>query len=367
MSIRFIALLILWICFTFTCVKAQVLQVEHLVNYQTPDTCFNKGVSAAYCGIINQKLIVAGGCNFPHEPAATGGEKVYYNYIWATPLSGKPGSQWELLGNLPFPSAYGVTLQDQNSLICVGGLTTQNVGISQVYRISVQGSEISCEELPSLPAPLDNAAGAVANHKIYIVGGNKAGTPSSNLYLLDLESPENGWSSYSIPGEPRVQPVCAISGNSLYLWGGYTPAYKEKKASMPNNGWKCDLSTWQWTEVPAPKDENGSVIALAGGAAKVQPNGAILCIGGVNQEIFLKALNGIYSGPTYMEHNKEWYKFNRKILCFDPPKNRWEILGELEEGARAGAGLVNDGTWNYIINGELKPGIRTSQISRINF
>ena len=40
-------------------------------------------------------------------------------------------------------------------------------------------------------------------------------------------------------------------------------------------------------------------------------------------------------------------------------------LGEYEQGARAGAALVADGVYAYIINGELKPGIRTNEINRI--
>ena len=40
-------------------------------------------------------------------------------------------------------------------------------------------------------------------------------------------------------------------------------------------------------------------------------------------------------------------------------------MGEYEQGARAGAALVADGVYAYIINGELKPGIRTNEINRI--
>nr|MDE5638509.1 hypothetical protein [Odoribacter sp.] len=37
-----------------------------------------QGVSAPYAGMSGDRLVVAGGCNFPGVPAAEGGEKVYY-------------------------------------------------------------------------------------------------------------------------------------------------------------------------------------------------------------------------------------------------------------------------------------------------
>ena len=92
---------------------------------------------------------------------------------------------------------------------------------------------------------------------------------------------------------------------------------------------------------------------------------AILCIGGVNKDIFLKALQGIYSGKEYLSHPAEWYQFNKNLLLYYPAKDEWSSLGEYEQGARAGAALVADGVYAYIINGELKPGIRTNEINRI--
>ena len=93
--------------------------------------------------------------------------------------------------------------------------------------------------------------------------------------------------------------------------------------------------------------------------------GMILCAGGVDKDIFLKALQGIYAGKEYLSHPVEWYRFNRNLLLYHPQTNKWTTLGEYEQGARAGAVIVSQDGFHYIINGELKPGIRTNEINRI--
>lgn len=90
-----------------------------------------------------------------------------------------------------------------------------------------------------------------------------------------------------------------------------------------------------------------------------------MCAGGVDKDIFLKALQGIYAGKEYLSHPVEWYRFNRNLLLYHPQTDKWTTLGEYEQGARAGAVIVSQDGFHYIINGELKPGIRTNEINRI--
>lgn len=76
------------------------------------------------------------------------------------------------------------------------------------------------DTLPSLPVTMDNMAGALVGHSLYIVGGNVNGIPSSAMYMLDLSDLSGGWKRETdIPGEPRVQPVCVAQDGKLYVWG----------------------------------------------------------------------------------------------------------------------------------------------------
>lgn len=342
------------------------LVFERLNDYHTADTCFNKGVSAAFCGVSGGHLILAGGCNFPHVPAAQGGQKVFYDYIWATPLEKGTETHWKLVGRLPAASAYGISLPYQDGIICMGGTGTGGQKLRSAYRMQLKADRMVTYSLPDLPVSLDNAAACIQEHTVYLVGGNADGEPSKTVYSICLNDAQPEWTVVtSLPGQPRVQPVCAVAKDVLYVWGGYTPKTDETAASMPQNGQRYHLKDKFWEEVAAPVNAEGEIIALAGGTAILNTEGTrIYCTGGVNQEIFPRALNGELSGPSYMEQPVEWYRFNRSILSFDLEKQTWGILGNREEGARAGACLVSDGNWYYIVNGELKPGIRTPAINR---
>lgn len=183
---------------------------------------------------------------------------------------------------------------------------------------------------------------------------------------LDLSNMDKGWQKEpGVPGEPRVQPgVRGTRGKTLCL-GRLCPGSRGREATLSVDGYVYSPETRVWTSVATPVDKEGKSISLGGGAAVPWGEEAILCIGGVNKDIFLKALQGIYSGKEYLSHPAEWYQFNKNLLLYYPAKDEWSSLGEYEQGARAGAALVADGVYAYIINGELKPGIRTNEINRI--
>ena len=109
-----------------------------------------------------------------------------------------------------------------------------------------------------------------------------------------------------------------------------------REATLSVDGYVYSPETRVWTSVATPVDKEGKSISLGGGAAVPWGEEAILCIGGVNKDIFLKALQGIYSGKEYLSHPAEWYQFNKNLLLYYPAKDEWSSLGEYEQGARAG-------------------------------
>ena len=69
----------------------------------------SKGVSASFVGLLDEKLIVAGGCNFPDISAAEGGKKVFYKDILLFDRN-----NWEKIGELPEPLAYGISVTTED-------------------------------------------------------------------------------------------------------------------------------------------------------------------------------------------------------------------------------------------------------------
>ena len=341
------------------------ISLEKMDGFPSGNPGFLKGVSALYAGVIDGHLIMAGGCNFPDVPAADGGKKSYYQDVYTAPLTEDTFLDWKKIGVLPEAAAYGVSISTEKGLICVGG-NTAGRSLSDVFLLSLQEDTLKTDTLPSLPVTMDNMAGAMLGHSLYVVGGNVNGIPSSHMYSLDLSETSRGWKKEpDIPGGPRVQPVCAVQGGKLYVWSGFAPAFGNREASLSVDGYAYSPERKEWTPVAAPRDAHGNEISLGGGVAAPYGDGLILCAGGVHKDIFLKALQGIYTGKEYLSHPAAWYRFNRNLMLYHPQTDEWTTLGEYEQGARAGAALVSQDGCHYIINGELKPGIRTNEINRI--
>ena len=341
------------------------ISLQKMDGFPSKNAAFFKGVSALYAGTLDGQLIIGGGCNFPDVPVADGGKKVYYKEVYAAPLPTDTVFEWRKVGTLPEASGYGVTISTDKGLVCIGGSTASR-SMSEVFRLSLQADTLVVDTLPSLPVTMDNMAGALLGNTIYVVGGNAAGIPSTAVYSLDLSALQEGWKAETpMPGNPRVQPVCAAQGGKLYVWGGFAGAGEGREATLSVDGYAYTPETKEWTPVATPVDETGEAVSLGGGVALPLGEDAILCAGGVNKDIFLKAIQGIYTGKEYLTHPVEWYKFNRKLLVYRTGEDRWTCLGDYEQGARAGAVMVADGSFYYIINGELKPGIRTNVINRI--
>lgn len=341
------------------------ISLEKMNGFPSEDSCFLKGVSALYAGTLNGQLIMAGGCNFPHVPVADGGKKVFYDGIYTANLSEGTTLEWKQVGQLPEASAYGVTVSNGESLICVGGNTASR-SLSDVYMLFMEEGKAKLVSLFPLPVTIDNMAGALLNNVLYIVGGNVDGVPSSSMYSLNLSNLNEGWKEEApVPGNPRVQPVCAAQDGKLYVWGGFSTAGEGREATLSVDGYVYTPGTKEWKQVATPTDETGTAVSLGGGVALPLGKDAILCAGGVNKDIFLQALQGIHKGKEYLSRPVEWYQFNRKLLKYDVKADKWTCLGDYEQGARAGAAMVSDGLSYYIINGELKPGIRTKDINRI--
>ena len=129
------------------------------------------------------------------------------------------------------------------------------------------------------------------------------------------------------------------------------------------DGYAYSPSTKKWTPLPDPTNNEGETVSLGGGSIIALSDSLILCTGGVNKDIFLQALK--HNAPDYLSHPIEWYRFNNRLLVYNSRQKRWKEIAKVSETARAGASLIFDGYGYLLINGELKPGIRTPDITRI--
>lgn len=366
------------------------LQIRKMSGFPEGEIGFNFGVSACYAGMIDHQMIMAGGCNFPEVPAADGGTKRFYKGIYAACITQDSILSWRKVGELPVSAAYGVSVSTPQGVICAGGTNAEGA-LNAVYRISLSDSLslAKIETLPSLPCTLDNMGGSLLGSMLYITGGNVDGKPSNRLFCLDLGELSTGWQELpAFPGNPRVQPVCVGLTNNgeklFYVWGGFAPYHDNQSATLAVDGYAYSPSRKEWMPVATPIGNDSIPISLGGGTAIAISDSTMMCMGGVNKDIFMSALqreeqikkalagnnqelvdNLKAISKKYMLQEPGSYQFNDRICIYNACRNLWKELLRTPATARAGAALVGNGEKLFSINGELKPGIRTPEIVEI--
>lgn len=352
------------------------------------------GVSAPFTGIHNGQLIVAGGCNFPDKPVAEGGIKRYYSEIYAADLTGGTPIAWRKVGNLPKPLAYGASVTTPDGLVWIGGNNLKESS-DQVFlvRWNAQKQKLDISRLPSLPVPMDNLAATYADGSLYVAGGNKAEEYAHSLFTLSLASGTDGqWLRLpDFPGPERVQPVLAaqqsVDGTRLYLAGGFQAVSGRLGAIVSTDMLSYHIASKQWrNEGVLPALADGSPSTVTGGCIMAWGDSLLFLTGGVNHDRFRDAFDrpsrieqAIAIGDTalrdslqeeakqYLLRPVKWYRFNTALLQYNTFTRQWSHRGDYEELARAGAGIAREGNSLLIINGELKPGIRTPVVNRLDF
>lgn len=332
---------------------------------QLPDYPVRGGVSAPFAGMAGDWLIVAGGCNFPDKPAADGGKKAYYSEGYALRLRGDSVAEWQRLPDMPQTAAYGSCVETGDGLVCIGGMNGEKP-LTAVFRIEASADgQFSIRPLPSLPEAIDNGAAAFAAGCIYVTAGNQE-YGGKAMYRLKPDE-DSAWERMAdYPGLKRVQPVMLSEGGKIYLAGGFQYTKDDNVCALSQDMIEYDTATGSWSHCcRLPDDKEGVGRCLAGGSG-VAAGGTLMFTGGVNSSVFKAAMEG-KSGKDYMRHEPKWYKFNSDILAYDTAKQEWSVVYGVPCMARAGGVLVGYEGYLIMVCGEIKPGVRTSQVSISRF
>ncbi|MGL4520645.1 MAG: cyclically-permuted mutarotase family protein [Phocaeicola sp.] len=375
-----------WVLCTFTqCTTPSPteLQVTPLTPLPIGSSTTVKGVSAPFATAYNGAMWVAGGCNFPNQPASEGGSKVYYDDIYSY---NEAMDRWEHKGNLPTALAYGASVLYNDRWICIGGNNAQSPSAT-VLSIALDKMPLQVDTLPALPITMDNTAAVRSQNYLYVGGGICNGKPGTHFYRLNLDQPE-AWealANYPEPARVQLQLACG-SNEEILLLGGFNGGTITKKPEMPQEVWSYCPQTNVWKVVanlPICSSEN-SALALVGGFVIPQNDTLLLVGGGVNRNLFQEALmTGHHlllakqandqlaidsltkAQRNYLLHPVEWYQFNSEIFVFNTQLKEWTNSFTVPAAARAGAAVGISGESLYVIGGELKPGIRTDEANQV--
>ena len=348
-----------------------------------------EGVSAAYAGMLGQRLIVAGGCNFPDTPAADGGHKKYYRdiYLLEDPI-GKPAA-WRKVGELPKAAAYGVSVTVGDGIICAGGRNNTE-RLTDVWRLSwdSKADTVRIETLPPLPVAIDNGCGAVYHKLLYIAGGFADAAEQCKAFVLHLDklNAPGAWEPLpDFPGQPRIQPVGIIQNCAeevcFFVVGGYSPAHEDVRAQAHSNALYYSQRERQWHVTADITNRQGEPQAFVGAVGFPSGSHHLALLGGVNKAIFERELNRPYllaealaAGDTatvrnlqdesahYMRHPPTWYHFNNQLFFYHTITDTWSLGQSAPCLAKAGAAAVPYKDRWLLVCGESKPGVRSHEV-----
>ena len=326
----------------------------------SPAAPMEKAVSGHYAGWINGKLATYGGCNFPDVPCADGGQKVYY------------------------PQAYGASVQVPGGVIYIGGMNSTTSLSECVFINDIDGTSTP---ITSLPKALDNFAGTYHDGMLWVAGGQTNGEPNNNVYAMPFPGESNTWAIVAtLPDACRLQPCVVVQntakGYALFVFGGYQPKAEGQEAIVHTDGvyipiaelkkgnaatqWKRTSPTLAWIDDIANTKREQQLQAIVGSTCSPMGYSHVLFFGGVDHDIFASAIAG-QQDNMYLRHAPEWYKFRKDVLTYHTITDSWGILPGDSLLARAGACLtpeVSGKGWSYS-GGELKPGVRSSDVTHI--
>lgn len=222
--------------------------------------------------------------------------------------------------------------------------------------------------LPETPVPFKSGTGVTDGQTIYI-GLGSAGTA---WYKMDTQAKDKKWINLAaFPGGAREQATSVILDGKIYIFGG-TGKNEQGLMHVYNDVYmyKPEENTWQ-------KLMSHSPLGLTGHVTFVH-NGKAIVLGGVNQNIFngyfvdinaagenkniLNKINEFYFGKR-----AEDYLYGKTMLSFDPSTQQWNYIEDSPFSGTAGATVVKEGNKAILINGEIKPGLRTDKVFSVDF
>ena len=311
-----------------------------------PDAAYAKGVSAPFCGVVGDALVVAGGANFPDKSLLEGGAKRVYADIWA-----QADGEWVHAGVLPDSTAYGATFAVDGALVLAGG-NVCGTTTDKVYELTLRDRAAVLRALPTLPVPMEQCGWTRDGDRLYLVGG--VGT--TGVYACTVG--EYVWTKLADLPEPLVQPVAFASAGKLYVWGGFNPETLEVSDKGLVISSEVEKSLWR----EAPSIPDGGTFVGATGATL--PDGRLVVVGGVNRAIFARALHNTPEDRIpYLSKEPAEYQFRQAVYAFDPAAGAWTLRGSDPACALAGPGVaVRPAGGLYVAGGELKPGVRSPRI-----
>ncbi|MCX2453902.1 galactose oxidase [Pedobacter sp. PLR] len=368
---------------TTTAVFAQKTPAEQIkwsvaAQLQTPDGQTSIGFAGAMNAVLQNRLIVAGGANFPDKKPWEGGKKHYSNEIHILEKKGNAFSWSKEKAFLPEAIAYCGNTSTKFGIVYAGGENDKGLS-KQVFLLTWDELKhnIQAKPLASLPIALTNVALTNIGNLVYAIGGDQEKSTSNAVFSLDLSLPAATWKVLPELPIPLANSVVVVQSPEkqalIYVIGGRTKT-PVGISDLHATVFIYHPEKQEWKEGAAISD-GIKVTNFSAGTGVAFGKNQILIFGGDNGKTFhqietyisriAKTADPEEKARLTAEknqlniHHKGFYK---SILRYDVQRNTWSKSGELPFLAQVTAMATK---WNndiIISSGEVKPGVRTPNI-----
>lgn len=242
------------------------------------------GFGGMMAGVLDGRLVAAGGSQFPEKPLWLKGEKRFSDRIFT--LSAIDGKWTEQTTRLPAPVGSAASAATSDVIYFAGGLDA-NGCLRGAWQMRARGDGFVFTALPDLPRPVGYGAAAIVGERFYVIGG--LDSPASKSPLVEVWSLDVGASRAQatwrrepdLPAPGLFVSAAASDGKRLYVFGGigFDAAGKPVPAK---SAFRLNATERKWerlADMPKPRVGvstpcplvPGNKLFLIGGYAEVFP------------------------------------------------------------------------------------------------
>jgi len=333
------------------------------------------GLAGAFAGYIQNRLIIAGGANFPDSMPWQGGKKAYWDDIYVLNIGKKGKYSWEKtpVMKLKESIAYGASVQTNMGIVCVGGENENGISNKTFLLHSANsGNELEIIDLPALPVPLTNLSAVSIGNIVYAGGGETVSNVSDRFFKLDIEKKGDHWEELqSLPMQVSHAVMLAQTdglSTHIFLLGGR----KKNQSGISDfysSVFEYDIKKNEWVKKMDMPYAVSAGVAISGGRNN------ILYIGGDKGEIFQKVetlQNAIKTEKDDLQklqliQQKNQLQINHPGFCkdvleYDVVKDKWTLFDTLSADVPVTTTIVKTNKRYFIPSGEIKAGVRSHEV-----
>lgn len=326
------------------------------------------GVAGPIVGLLDGKLLIAGGANFPDKMPWDGGKKQYQQlaYLFAV-NAGK--LDLKMAFHLDEYSAYAANVSAAGKIFTAGGENAAGPSsFVRAYTLDTTGV-LEKEVLPSLPQPLTNGSMVYWDNHLYFIGGENAQLVSNKIYKLDLQAAESTWDLFLELPYALSHTVTACTQKGQLLIAGGRKSNPASISDIYDRVLSIDVATKKISDIaklPEP---------LAAATGLLSPQGDLLIFGGDNGSTFhqvetliaaISATKDDAEKQTLTAQKNKLQQqhpgFTSNVWRLDLQHNRWVKDSPIIGLSPVTTTAVRMGNYIFIPSGEVKAGLRTDQL-----